>query len=127
PTNGPLLDALADRFRQDKYDFKKLLRTILTSHVYALSSEPNPDNVADLRNHSRHYRQRLRAEVLLDAVDDVTGVREKVVAAPIGTRAMALWTVRTEAPFLDAFGGPIRIKIPPANGRRIHQSSKPST
>ena len=113
PTNAPLLDALADRFRRDGYDFKKLLRTILLSQVYALASEPNADNVGDLRNYSRHYRQRLRAEVLLDAVDDVTGVREKFAAAPIGTRAMALWTVRTEALFLDAFGRPDPNQDPP--------------
>ena len=113
PTNGPLLDALAERFRKEKYDFKKLLRTILTSYVYGLTSEPNPDNVADLRNYSRHYRQRLRAEVLLDAVGDVTGIRDKFTAAPIGTRAMALWTVRTESFFLDAFSRPDPNQDPP--------------
>jgi hypothetical protein len=113
PTNGPLLDALADHFRKEKYDFKKLLRTILTSHAYGLASEPGPDNFADLRNYSRHYRQRLRAEVLLDAVGDVTGVRDKFSAAPIGTRAMALWTVRTESFFLDAFSRPDPNQDPP--------------
>jgi hypothetical protein len=113
PSNGPLLDALAEHFRKEKYDYKKLLRTILTSQVYGLGSEPNPDNVADLRNYSRHYRQRLRAEVLLDAVGDVTGVRDKFTAAPVGTRSMALWTVRTESFFLDAFSRPDPNQDPP--------------
>src|SRR5579864_868397 len=74
PSNGPLLDALAQDFRKHGYDLKKLIRTIMTSQVYALSSRPNERNAADTRNYSRHYRQRLRAEVLLDAVCDVTQV-----------------------------------------------------
>src|SRR5439155_15745567 len=60
PSNAALLDALAQDFRQNGYDLKKLLRTILTSRVYALSSTPTKRNAADLRNYSRHYRQRLR-------------------------------------------------------------------
>ena len=78
PSNRPLLDALAADFRQQGYDLKKLMRTIMTSHVYGLSSLPNERNVGDTRNYSRHYRQRLRAEVLLDAVGDVTGVPREV-------------------------------------------------
>lgn len=113
PSNGPLLDALAGHFRKEKYDLKKLLRAIMTSHVYGLSSEPHPDNLTDLRNYSRHYRQRLRAEVLLDALTDITGVPESFTAAPPGTRAMALWTVRTESFFLDTFSRPDPNQDPP--------------
>ena len=36
PSNGPLLDALADDFRRHGYDLKHLIRTILASSVYAL-------------------------------------------------------------------------------------------
>ncbi len=113
PSNGPLLDALAAEFRREKYDLKKLLRTILTSEVYGLSSVPNARNTADTRNYSRHYRQRLRAEVLLDAVSDVTQVSESFAAAPPGTRAMELWTVRTQSTFLDSFGRPDPNQDPP--------------
>ncbi len=113
PSNGPLLDALAEHFRKEKYDQKKLLRTILTSHVYGLSSIPNKQNVGDLRNYSRHYRQRLRGEVLLDALTDVTGVPEVFAAAAPRTRAMELWTVRTQSVFLDAFGRPDPNQDPP--------------
>jgi hypothetical protein len=108
-----LLDALAEHFRKEKYDQKKLLRTILTSHVYGLSSIPNKQNVGDLRNYSRHYRQRLRGEVLLDALTDVTGVPETFAAAPPRTRAMELWTVRTQSVFLDSFGRPDPNQDPP--------------
>jgi hypothetical protein len=113
PSNGPLLDALAEQFRKERYDVKKLIRAIMTSHVYQLASTPGPRNGGDLRNYSRHYRQRLRAEVLLDAVGDVTGVRESFAAMPLGARAMELWTVRSQSIFLDTFGRPDPNQDPP--------------
>jgi hypothetical protein len=113
PSNGPLLDALADDFRKNGYDLKKLLRTIMTSHAYGLSSLPKGQNAADTRNYSRHYRQRLRAEVLLDAVCDITGVPEGFSAMPPGSRAMELWTVRSQSLFLDSFGRPDPNQDPP--------------
>jgi hypothetical protein len=113
PSNGPLLDALAAQFRRDGCDLKKLLRTIMTSHVYGLSSLPNGRSAVDQRYFSRHYRQRLRAEVLLDAVSDVTGKSESFAAAPPGTRAMELWTLRTQSLFLDSFGRPDPNQDPP--------------
>ena len=113
PSNGPLLDALAADFRTNKYDLKKLIRTIATSHVYGLSSLPKDRNAGDGRNYSRHYRQRLRAEVLLDAVCDATGVRERFEAMPPGSRAMEAWTVRGQSVFLDSFGRPDPNQDPP--------------
>jgi hypothetical protein len=113
PSNAPLLDALAEDFRQHDYDLKHLIRTIMSSHVYGLSATPNERNVSDHRNFSRHYRRRLRAEVLLDAVCDITGEPESFDAAPPGTRAAALWTVRTDSLFLDAFGRPDPNQDPP--------------
>lgn len=113
PSNGPLLEALADDFRQQGHDLKKLIRTIMASHVYGLSSLPGGRNTVDIRNHSRHYRQRLRAEVLLDAVTDITDVPETFTALPPRGRAMELWTVRTQSVFLDSFGRPDPNQDPP--------------
>ncbi len=113
PSNGPLLDALADDFRRNGYDLKKLLRTIMTSHVYGLSSLPKGRNALDQRNFSRHYRQRLRAEMLLDAVCDITNVPERFEAMPPGSRAVELWTVRSQSLFLDSFGRPDPNQDPP--------------
>ena len=113
PSNGPLLDALADDFRRHGYDLKQLIRTILASSTYALASEPDDRNVADTRNFSRHYRQRLRAEVLLDAISDVTGVPDSFPGAPPGSRASAIWTHRAESLFLDTFGRPDPNQDPP--------------
>ncbi len=113
PSNGPLLDALAADFRDNGYDVKKLIRRITTSHVYGLSSIPNDRNTVDTRNYSRHYRQRLRGEVLLDSISQITGTTDTFAAAAPGTRAKELWTVRIESLFLDAFGRPDENQDPP--------------
>ncbi len=113
PSNAPLLGALADDFRRQGCDLKHLIRTIMTSATYGLSSEPTDRNGADTRNFSRHYRQRPRAEVLLDAVADITGVPETFSAAPPGTRAAAQWTTRNDSLFLDTFGRPDPNQDPP--------------
>jgi hypothetical protein len=113
PTNGPLLEALAADFRTHKYDHKQLIRTICTSHVYSLSSLPGERNAADRQNYSRHYRTRLRAEVLADAVTDLTGQPESFQAMPAGSRASQIWTTRVESIFLDTFGRPNPNQDPP--------------
>ena len=113
PSNGPLLDALAADFQAQGYDLKKLLKRILSSAAYGLSSTPTKQNVVDTRNYSRKYRQRLRAEVLLDAVCDITGVPEQFAAMPFGSRAAEIWTHRAPSLFLDTFGRPDRNQDPP--------------
>jgi hypothetical protein len=113
PSNGPLLDYLADDFRQHNYDIKHLIRRIMSSHVFALSSTPTERNLSDVRNFSRYYRQRLRAEVLLDAVNDVLDVEESFDAMPPGSRAAELWTHRASSLFLETFGRPDPNQDPP--------------
>jgi hypothetical protein len=113
PTNAALLDALAEHLRQHKYDLKQLIRAICTSQVYSLSSLPGERNVGDLQNYSRHYRTRLRAEVLADAVTDITGVAETLRGTPPGSRTSEIWTTRVESIFLDTFGRPNPNQDPP--------------
>lgn len=122
-SNGPLLDALADDFCKQGYDIKKLIRKITASHVFALSSKPMERNVSDTRNFSRYYRQRMRAEVLLDAVNDVVGVEEDFAALPPGSRATQVWTHRVSSVFLDTFGRPDLNQDPPCERRT--ESSTP--
>ncbi|MBL9139976.1 MAG: DUF1553 domain-containing protein [Verrucomicrobiales bacterium] len=106
PSNAALLDALAADFARHGYDAKHLLRTITDSRLYQLSSTPNESNLADTRNYSRSYRRRLPAEVLLDAVNDITGVDDDFNGCPPGTRAMQTWSYKVRSQFLDAFGRP---------------------
>lgn len=122
-SNEPLLEYLAQDFRQQGYDIKKLIRRIMTSYVFGLSSTPSERNVADVRNFSRYYRQRMRAEVLLDAVNDVLGVEEDFAAMPAGSRATQLWTYRASSFFLDTFGRPDPNQDPPCE--RTSESTTP--
>ena len=104
--NPALLDALAADFAAHGYDLKHLLRTVMASRTYQLSSVPNATNLGDTRQFSRSYRRRLPAEVLVDAVSDVTGVPETFSAVPPGGRAMQTWSYKIASHFLDAFGRP---------------------
>ncbi|WP_417746463.1 DUF1549 domain-containing protein [Rosistilla oblonga] len=114
PSNGPLLEALADHFRESGFDIQELIRAIAASAVYSLDSVPNERNVGDTRNFSRRYRQRLRAEVLMDSVAEVTGVEDSFTGMPAGSSAKEIWTHRISSQFLDAFGRPDPNQDPPS-------------
>lgn len=108
PSNPELLAALEKHFIDSGFDLKELVRVIARSHTYQLSSEPNSHNLADRQNYSRYYPHRLQAEVLLDAIDDLTGARTDFPNLPAGTRAIALPdnSYNTASPFLKVFGRP---------------------
>ncbi len=108
PTNPELLAALEKHFIDSGFDLKELIRTITNSSTYQLSAMPNEHNVADRQNYSRFYPRRLQAEVLLDAVDDLTGATTKFANLPPGTRAIALPdnSYNKASSFLQFFGRP---------------------
>ena len=106
PVNEPLLNALADDFIAHKYDFKHLTRTILNSRTYQLSSKVNETNKTDKMNFSHAYLRRLRAEVLLDSIVQVTGVDEKYRVGAPGFRAVNLPVTDVKSRFLTMFGRP---------------------
>jgi hypothetical protein len=109
--NEPLLDALAQEFVRSGYDIKQLIRTILASETYQRSDRANPTNAKDTRNYSRAYPRRLPAEVLMDAVGQVTGVPELFNGMPPGLRATQLWDNKLDNYFLNVFGRPGRISV----------------
>ncbi len=113
PSNPELLDALVAEFRAVGTDQKRFLARVLASAVYDRASLPEGDNATDARDFSRHYRRRLRAEVLADAIDDVTGSPSAYAGHPSGSRAVQLWTHRAPATFLDVFGRPDPNQDPP--------------
>ena len=113
PSNPELLEALAVDFRDHGYDLKHLIRRIASSYVYGLSSLPGDRNKSDTRNYSRFYRERMRAEVLLDSVSQITGVPETFAAMPPGSTSRQLWSHRITSLFLDAFGRPDPNQDPP--------------
>jgi hypothetical protein len=118
PTNRELMDALVADFVTNKFDTKRLMRTILNSATYQRSSRPLPANASDDRFYSHYLLRRLPAEVILDAYSDLSGVptpftqrtvgvsggAETVAHYPSGTRAMQLPDSQLVSQFLDAFG-----------------------
>ena len=90
PSNEQLLDALAEDFVAHGYSIKHMERMILGSRTYQLSALPNKTNRHDNVNHSRYYLKRMRAEQLLDAIVQVTGVEERIQGWPPGMRAMTI-------------------------------------
>ncbi|MCA9117441.1 MAG: DUF1553 domain-containing protein, partial [Planctomycetaceae bacterium] len=108
PSNGPLLDALARDFVNSGYDIRQLVETICTSTAWQLSPEPNPWNLDDTTACSRFQPQRLSAEVLLDAIDSVTGVKTPWENLPLGTRAIALPDEDYSNRLLKLYGRPER-------------------
>jgi hypothetical protein len=108
PSNPELLQALEQHFITSGFDLKELVRVIVQSHAYQLSSTPNAYNGTDQQNYSRYYPRRLSAEVLLDAIDDLAGTQTDFPNLPAGTRAIALPdnSYNRASPFLKVFGRP---------------------
>lgn len=128
PTHPELLAALAADFRDHGYNLRHLMKTIVSSRTYQISREPNLTNREDVTNYSRSLSRGLDAEVLLDAVADVTGIPEAfstaitdgaiVGQAPAGTRAVQLRDPDTfYSRFLELYGRANRGAIPERNNR----------
>jgi hypothetical protein len=109
PTNPELLDALARYVIEHNYDFRRLIRLIISSRAYQLSSQPNATNGRDEQNYSRALFKRIEAEVLLDMVCQTTGIGEKFPGVPAGSRAIQLWDSKVPHYFLKLFGRPVRV------------------
>ncbi|MCH7728675.1 MAG: DUF1549 domain-containing protein, partial [Planctomycetes bacterium] len=72
PINPELLDGLTANFVEHKFDVQHLMRTIVTSRTYQLSSVTNETNQHDDMNFSRAVPRRLPAETLLDCLVQAT-------------------------------------------------------
>ena len=105
-SNEELIDALAKHFVAAKYDMKDLIRSICSSRVYQSTSDVNEHNASDHTAYSRYYPKRLTAEVLLDALDRVTGTSTPFQGMPSGTRAVSLPDSGFNSYFLTVFGRP---------------------
>ena len=108
PSNAALFDAAAGYLVEHDYDVKALMRVILRSATYAKSSRPLAENLDDRRFYSRYYPRRMMAEVLLDAVSQVSGAATNFKDYAPGTRALELPDVNVDSYFLKTFGRPLR-------------------
>ncbi|WP_411827223.1 PSD1 and planctomycete cytochrome C domain-containing protein [Luteolibacter sp. AS25] len=139
PSNPELLEALAGKFVEYDYDFQAIIRDICNSRTYQLSTETNATNENDDRNFSKAMIRRVRAEVLLDTISQVTETSEKYKGLPKGARAVQIADGNTSNYFLRTFGRASRatvcsceVKMEPnlsqalhlINGDTVHQRIK---
>jgi hypothetical protein len=131
-SNDELLAASAKYLADNHFDLKALMRAILQSATYQRSSEPLPENKQDERFYSRYYPKRLKAEVLIDALAQVTAVPTQfqvrtggnvkdVQDLPLGKRAMQQIDVDANGYFFKSFGRPAR-----QNTCECERSSQPT-
>jgi hypothetical protein len=127
PSNGPLLEALGRRLADSGWDFRALVRDIVTSQTYRRSFEVNETNKLDDTNFSHAAVRRIRAEVLLDVLAQVTGTKNKFPGLPLGGRAVQVADGRTTNYFLTTFGRATRenvcscaVKMDPNLSQALH-------
>lgn len=108
-SNEELFNALCKDFVDHNFDVKQLIRTIMNSAAYQSSAEANATNQNDNKYYSKYIVKRLAAEVLLDAMSQVTGVPTQFSGYPAGARALQLPDTQVKSEFLASFGRPPRI------------------
>ena len=139
PDNPPsvpgLLEHLEKEFAAGGYDEKRLLRSILNSRVYQLSSIPRSDSKRAAAMFAAYPVRRLEAEVLLDALCALTGTKETYQSPipepftyiPATGRSVNLADASITSPFLELFGrcqrdtGRLTERTSPMSGaQRLH-------
>jgi hypothetical protein len=116
PSNPKLLAFLEKELIAAKYDLKHIYRLILNSNTYQLSSIPKTDKPEGEANFSHYPLRRLEAEVLIDALNQITGTTEKYSSeipepftfVPPEQRSIALADGSITSSFLEMFGRPPR-------------------
>ena len=129
PSNPKLLAFLEKELIASKYDLKHIYRLILNSTTYQLSSIPKTGKPQGAANFSHYPLRQLEAEVLIDALNQITGTTEKYSSAipepftfiPEEQRSIALADGSITSPFLELFGRP-----PRDTGLVSERSSRPS-
>ena len=129
PSIPELLTYLEKELIASKYDLKHLYRLILNSHAYQVSAMSPCDSPEAEANFASYCVRRLDAEVLIDAVNKVTGATDLYTSAipepftyiPLDKPAIALADGSITSPFLALFGRSAR-----ATGMFNERDNKPS-
>jgi hypothetical protein len=104
PSNSELLNELARRAAEYEFDVRRLARDICMSRTYQLSTRTNPTNERDTNHFARQSVRRMRAEVLLDCINQVTETTSDFAGLPLGGRAVQVPGGRSLNYFLETFG-----------------------
>ncbi len=129
PSNPELLAYLEQELIGAGYDLKHLYRLILNSQTYQLSCVPRSEQAAAEAQFAYYPLRRIEAEVLIDALNQITGTTEKYSSPipepftfiPENQRAIALGDGSITSTFLELFGRPAR-----DTGLESERSSRPS-
>ncbi len=125
PSNPALLDVLAKTLVDNQYSLKSLIKAICKSRTYQLSAVPTEQNKSDRQNFARYYPKRLSAEVVFDAVCQVTDSPSQFPGLPTDrhapARAIMLPDESFQSYFLDVFGRPQRISA--CECERVNEAS----
>ena len=127
PSNPALIAAMAEHLTEYKYDMRKFVRDICTSQTYQRSTKVNETNAGDKRNFSHAQVRRVRAEVLLDAISQITDTPNKFQGLPLGARAVQIADGAVSNYFLTTFGRAKResvcsceVKMEPTLSQALH-------
>ena len=128
PGNPELLAYLEKELVASRYDLKHLYRLILNSNVYQFSSMPRFNTPQAEANFASYSLRRLDAEVLIDAINKVTGasdlytspIPEPFTYIPNDMPAIAIADGSITSPFLALFGRSAR-----ATGMENERDNKP--
>ncbi len=104
PVNQALLDQLAQRMIETDYDFKALARDICNSQAYQRSTRGNENEIDAENNFAKARLRRIRAEVLLDVISQVTETEDDFEGLSPGASATEIPDGKTTSHFLKTFG-----------------------
>jgi hypothetical protein len=134
PSNPELLEYLAQRVAEEKFELKGLIREICNSRTYQTETERNASNQWDEREFSHQKIRRMRAEVLLDCICSATGVEERLPGLPPGSRAVQVADGLASHYFLTTFGRSNRntpctceVKTSPTLSQSLHLLNSETT
>jgi hypothetical protein len=127
--NPALLACLQKELVASRYDLKHLFRLILNSKTYQLSSIPRTDHPDGGAQFAHYTIRRLDAEVLIDALCQITGTTESYSSLipepftfiPERRRSIALPDGSITSSFLEMFGRP-----PRDSGLESERNNKPT-
>jgi hypothetical protein len=134
PSNLELLDYLGRRLAEESFDIKALIREICNSRTYQTETKRTENNRLDEREFSHQKIRRLRAEVLLDSICQVTNAPERLPGLPPGSRAVHVADGTVAHYFLNTFGRSNRstpctceVKTSPTLSQALHLLNGDST
>jgi len=129
PGNPRLLELLEQELIANHYDLKQIYRQIMRSQTYQLACIPQSNDPRAETEFACYSVRRLEAEVLIDALDRITGtteayssnIPEPFTFIPEDQNSICLADASITSPFLELFG-----RSPRDSGLESERNSRPN-